>query len=280
MRSRISARGMETERVTRIDSASMACILLDIDGVLHVSGTPIAGAVEAVTQLRDHGHSLRFVTNNSTQPRAMLVEELRAFGLELDDDELQTTPIAAARELAGRRVLALVMPGVVPDLEGVELVGEGADAVLLGGCDESVEPNNVFSYMNLARAFAELQAGADFYCLHKNRWWQTERGPLLDGGAFVAGLEYASGVEATVLGKPSPAYFAAALNALVAEPELTWMVGDDLEADIRGAQGFGMRTALVRTGKFRPEVLETSDVVPDVVLSSVAQLPEWLERSL
>ncbi len=280
MRSRISARGMETERVTRIDSASMACILLDIDGVLHVSGTPIAGAVEAVTQLRDNGHSLRFVTNNSTQPRATLVEELRGLGLELDDDELQTTPIAAARELSGRRVLALVMPGVVPDLEGVELVGEGADAVLLGGCDESVEPNNVFSYMNLARAFAELQAGAAFYCLHKNRWWQTERGPLLDGGAFVAGLEYASGVEATVLGKPSPAYFAAALKALVAEPELTWMVGDDLEADIRGAQGFGMRTALVRTGKFRPEVLEMSDVVPDVVLSSVAQLPEWLERSL
>jgi ribonucleotide monophosphatase NagD (HAD superfamily) len=58
------------------------------------------------------------------------------------------------------------------------------------------------------------------------------------------------------------------------------MVGDDLEADVRGAQAFGMRTVLVRTGKFRPEVLETSNVVPDVVLSSVAQLPDWLERSL
>jgi HAD superfamily hydrolase (TIGR01458 family) len=258
----------------------MACILLDVDGVLHVSGTAIPGAVEAVEKLRERGHSLRFVTNNSTQPRAALVTELRTLGLSLDDDELQTTPIAAARELAGKRVLALVMPTVVPDLEGVELVGEGADAVLLGGCDETFEPNNVFSYMNLARAFAELQAGAGFYCLHKNRWWQTERGPLLDGGAFVAGLEYASGVEATVLGKPSPAYFAAALDALVAEPQLTWMVGDDLEADIRGAQAFGMRTALVRTGKFRPDTLETSGVVPDVVLSSVAQLPDWLEQSL
>jgi HAD superfamily hydrolase (TIGR01458 family) len=258
----------------------MACILLDVDGVLHVSGTAIPGAVEAVTRLRHHGHTLRFVTNNSTQPRTALVGELGRLGLELEEDELQTTTVTAARELAGQRVLALVMPGVVPDLEGVELVGEGADAVLLGGCDESVEPNNVFSYMNLARAFAELQAGAAFYCLHKNRWWQTERGPMLDGGAFVAGLEYASGVEATVLGKPSPAYFAAALDALHADAELTWMVGDDLDADIRGAKAFGMRTALVRTGKFRPETLETSDVVPDVVLSSVAQLPDWLERTL
>ena len=47
--------------------------------------------------------------------------------------------------------------------------------------------------MNLARAFAELEAGAELYCLHKNRWWQTARGPLLDSGAFVAGLEYAAG---------------------------------------------------------------------------------------
>ena len=145
------------------------------------------------------------------------------------------------------------MSGVVPDLEGLELVGEGAEAVLVGGCDETVEPNQVFRYMNLARAFAEIQLGAELYCLHKNRWWQTSRGPLLDAGAFVAGLEYATGVEAVVLGKPSPAYFAAALDALGAEPERTWLVGDDPESDVRGAHLFGMHTALVRTGKFRPE---------------------------
>ena len=74
----------------------MACILLDVDGVLHVSGEPIPGAVEAVARLRRHGHGLRFVTNNSTRPRATLAEELRALGFELEDDELQTTPRAAA----------------------------------------------------------------------------------------------------------------------------------------------------------------------------------------
>jgi HAD superfamily hydrolase (TIGR01458 family) len=258
----------------------MACILLDVDGVLHVSGEPIPGSVEAVAELRRAGHSLRFVTNNSTRPRPQLAAELRDLGLELDEDEIQTTPKAAARELAGKRVFALVMAAIVPDLDGLELVGMNVDAVLLGGCDETIEPNTVFTYMNLARAFAEIQSGADFYCLHKNKWWQTSRGPLLDGGAFVAGLEYATGVEATVLGKPSPAYFAAALDALDAEPELTWMVTDDAEADVRGAQLFGMRTVLLRTGKFRPETLERSDVVPDVVLSSLAQFPDWLEKHL
>ena len=276
----ISETGNETERVTRIDSRSMACILLDIDGVLHVSGEPIPGAADAVAELRRTGHALRFVTNNSTRPRSRLAEELRDIGFELDDGELQTTPGAAARELAGKRVLALVMAAIVPDLEGLELVGHDADAVLIGGCDETLEPNQVFSYMNLARAFGEIQMGASFYCLHKNKWWQTSRGPMLDGGAFVAGLEYATGVEATVLGKPSPSYFAAALDALEAEPERTWLVTDDVEADVRGARLFGMRTALVRTGKFRPESLESAEAAPDIVVSSLAHFPALLEEDL
>ena len=245
--------------------------------MFHVSGEPIPGGAEAVRALRAVGHRLRFVTNNTTRSRRVLAEELRMLGLELDDDELQTTPQAAARALAGKRVLALCMPAIVGDLEGIELVGEGADAVLLGGCDETDEPNRVFSYMNLARAFAELQDGAALYCLHKSRWWQTSLGPLLDAGAFVAGLEYAADVEATVLGKPTPAYFEAALAALDADPELAWMVGDDIEADI-GAQKLGMRTVLVRTGKFRPDVLESSSATPDIIVNSIADLPEWLER--
>jgi HAD superfamily hydrolase (TIGR01458 family) len=258
----------------------MASILLDVDGVLHVSGEAIPGAPEAVAELRDSGHTLRFVSNNSTRPRARLAAELREIGFELDDTELQTTPGAAARELEGKRVLALVMAAIVPDLEGLELVGDHAEAVLIGGCDETVEPNQVFSYMNLARAFAEIQMGASFYCLHKNKWWQTSRGPMLDSGAFVAGLEYATGVEATVLGKPSPSYFAAALDALDAEPERTWLVTDDVEEDVRAARLFGMRTALMRTGKFRPEALETAEASPDILASSIAQFPALLEDDL
>jgi HAD superfamily hydrolase (TIGR01458 family) len=256
----------------------MAAILLDIDGVLHVSGRPIDGGAAAVQRLREQGHRLRFLTNNTTQSRARLAESLRALGIELADDELQTTAVAAARALAGKRILALTMPAIRDDLEGVELVGEHADAVLLGGADESAETNQVFSYMNLARAFAELEAGAELYCLHKNRWWQTARGPLLDAGAFVVGLEYATGLVATVLGKPSATYFAAALEALDADPDRAWMVGDDIDADIGGAAALGMRTMLVRTGKFRDDAGAWS-VEPTAVVDSIADVPDRLERS-
>src|SRR6266487_1185650 len=271
-RSWISARGRTTERVTRIDSPSMAAILLDVDGVFHVSGEPIAGGADAVTRLRANGHRIHFVTNNTTRSRATLAEELRAMGIELDEEELQTTPRAAAETLAGRRVLALTMHAIVGELQGIELVGEGAD--------ETPETNLVFSYMNLARAFHELEAGAQLYSLHKNRWWQTRNGPLLDAGVFVAGLEYAADTDAIVLGKPSTPYFEAALKALDAEPSLTWMVGDDIEADIVGAAAHGMKTVLVRTGKFRPDVVEASRTRPDGIISSIAQLPDWLEEHL
>jgi ribonucleotide monophosphatase NagD (HAD superfamily) len=57
------------------------------------------------------------------------------------------------------------------------------------------------------------------------------------------------------------------------------MVGDDLDSDVAGAQRYGLKTVLVRTGKFRPDELDRSTVVPDAVISSVAYLPEWLERA-
>jgi HAD superfamily hydrolase (TIGR01458 family) len=258
----------------------MAAILLDVDGVLHVSGTPISGAPAAVRGLREQGHRLRFVTNSTTLSRAQLAEQLRQIGIELDDDELQTPGGVAARTLAGKRVLALTMPGLLDDLDGLQLVGMNVDAVLIGGADEGEETGRVFSYLNLNRAFHELEAGAELYCLHRNKWWQTANGPRLDAGAFVAGLEYVAGVEATVLGKPSPAFFGAALAALDADPELTWMVGDDLEGDIAGGRAHGLKTILVRTGKFRPDELEHSRIQPDAIVSSVAQLPDWLESNL
>jgi HAD superfamily hydrolase (TIGR01458 family) len=258
----------------------MAAILLDIDGVLHVSGDAVPGAPEAVRELRDDGHQLRFVTNNTTRARSRLAQELGALGIELEEADISTAPHAAASLLAGRRVLALTMAAVREDLaRSVELVDDGAEVVLVGGADETHETGRVFAYENLNRAFAALEGGARLVCLHKNRWWQTSRGPLLDAGAFVAGLEYAAGVEAEVVGKPNRAYFDAALAGLGAEAEEAWMVGDDVEADIGGAKAAGLKGVLVRTGKFREETLAGADPQPDGVIDSLADLPAFLREA-
>jgi HAD superfamily hydrolase (TIGR01458 family) len=255
----------------------MTAILLDIDGVLHVSGEPIPGAAEAVRVLRAEGHRLRFVTNNTTRARSSLAAELQQIGIELDEDELATTPVAAARLLEGLRVLPLTMAAIRDDLaRHVQLVDGGAEVVLVGGADETAETAQVFAYGNLNRAFAELREGARLVCLHKNRWWQTSSGPLLDAGALVAGLEYAAETTAEVVGKPTAAYFESALAQLDAAPGEALMVGDDVEADIGGAKRVGMRGVLVRTGKFRPAALREADPQPDGVIDSIADLPGYL----
>ena len=256
----------------------MTAILLDIDGVLHVSGDPIPGAGDAVRALRAEGHRLRFVTNNTTRARTGLARDLRAIGIELGEDEISTTPIAAGKLLEGMRVLALTMSSVREDLAAhVTLVEDDAEAVLLGGADETPETGEVFAYEKLNLAFAALRAGARLVCLHKNRWWQTGNGARLDAGAFVAGLEYAAQVEAEIVGKPTAAYFEAALADLDSTPSEAVMVGDDVEADIGGAKQVGMRGVLVRTGKFRPAALEEADPQPDAVIGSIAELPAWIE---
>src|SRR5439155_18060257 len=257
----------------------MAAILLDIDGVLHVSGKAIPGAPEAVQRLRAEGHRIRFVTNNTTRARAQLTAELRAIGIELEEEELATTPLAAGKVLEGLRVVPLTMSAIRDDLaKHVSLVEDGAQVVLVGGADETAETGEVFAYENLNRAFAELRAGARLVCLHKNRWWQTARGPLLDAGAVVAGLEYACGARAEVIGKPSAAYFEAALLELAARPEEAIMVGDDVDSDIVGAKALRLRAVLVRTGKFREEALRHAQWPPDAVLDSIADLPRHLEE--
>jgi HAD superfamily hydrolase (TIGR01458 family) len=255
----------------------MTAILLDIDGVLQVSGEAVLGAPDAVRALRKEGHRLRFVTNNTTRARDQLAGELQAIGFDLVGEDITTTPLAAGKLLQGKRVFALTMDSIRDDLaECVELVSDGADAVLLGGADESNETGDVFSYDNLNKAFTELREGARLVCLHKNKWWQTSRGPLLDAGAFVAGLEYAAGVKAEIVGKPTAAYFEAALAEVDATPAEAVMVGDDVEADIGGAKAIGMQGVLVRTGKFRPAALRKAEPQPDAVVDSIADLPAYL----
>jgi ribonucleotide monophosphatase NagD (HAD superfamily) len=97
---------------------------------------------------------------------------------------------------------------------------------------------------------------------------------VLDAGPFVAALEYAAGKRATVAGKPSPTFYAAAVRSLGfegREAEVA-MIGDDLWSDVQGAQRAGLQGWAVRTGKFRGEALRESGVAPDRILASIADL--------
>jgi HAD superfamily hydrolase (TIGR01450 family) len=112
--------------------------------------------------------------------------------------------------------------------------------------------------------------------MHRNLYWRTEDGLRLDSGAFLAGLEQAARTEAEVTGKPSAAFFEAALRRLGARAGEAVMVGDDIESDVLAAQRAGLTGVLVRTGKYLPETHRSASGEPDHVIDSFADLPGLL----
>jgi HAD superfamily hydrolase (TIGR01458 family) len=257
--------------------ASVRAVLIDVDGVLTVSWKPLPGAVEALRAVRDAGLGVVLVTNTTSRSRASIAGSLADAGFPVGAEDILTAPAATAAHLAGARVALLNSGDVAEDLEGVTLVGdegddgaETPDVVLLGGAGPE------FGYEALNRAFGRLQRGARLVAMHRNLYWRTEDGLQLDAGAFLAGLEAAAGVEAEVTGKPSRAFFEAALGRLGAGAHEALMVGDDVEHDVLAAQRLGITGVLVRTGKFLPETLERASGAPDHVLDSFADLPALL----
>jgi HAD superfamily hydrolase (TIGR01458 family) len=159
---------------------------------------------------------------------------------------------------------------VLDDFDGIRLVEEHADVVVVGGAGES------FTYQRLNRAFQQLLDGAALVGMHQNLYWRTAAGFELDTGAYLHALEEASGTPATVLGKPSPDFFEQALHELGIDRHHVAMVGDDVHNDVLAAQGHDIIGVLVRTGKFRPEAMTGLPTQPDHVIDAFADVPTLL----
>jgi HAD superfamily hydrolase (TIGR01458 family) len=254
--------------------------LLDLDGTLYAGGAALPGALDALGRLRRKGIPFRLVTNTTSRSRGMLVERLRGYGFTAEPEEIYTATLAGAAlaRISGFRVVAPFLPApALEDLSGLDLVGGSSgrtgpggpapQAVILGDLAEG------WSYRVLQEAFEYVMNGAAIIALSRDRYWQRGDGLALDAGPFVTALEYATGQTATIAGKPSPAFYTAALASLeVAPGPGVAMVGDDLWSDVQGAQSAGLQGWLVRTGKFREETLRGSGITPDRVLASLADL--------
>ena len=248
-------------------------LLLDLSGVVYVQDEAVPGAAEALRWLRDRGVPIRLVTNTTMRPRRSILERLEGLGLEADPSELLTPAALAARRCAEagyESVSLVVLDDLREDLEGLEEKGDSVEAVVVGDLGDR------WDYNVLNQAFRRLMDGADLIALQKNRYWETSEGLSLDAGPFVSALEYATGCEAEVVGKPSPAFFELALGELGVSADRAAMVGDDVEADVGGALDAGLAGILVRTGKYREDLVRASGIEPTATVDSIADVPELL----
>ena len=268
-------------RITPTDAAPghrFACdgLIVDLDGVVWLGGHPIEGAADAIARLRANGIRVLFMTNDPQSSRDEHAARLAAIGIPATAADVMTSAAATARflatqnHLAGRELLAIGSPALHGELShaGFRLLpitdARDARAVVVGG-------HQGFDYGELRAATTAVVNGAELYATGRDVVFPTRDGPWPATGAILAAVETATGVTATVVGKPEPFIFEIALEAL-SGCEHVAVIGDHLISDIAGAKRAGLDAILVLTGTATEDDLARTMIQPDLVLPSIAAL--------
>jgi glycerol 3-phosphatase-2 len=250
-------------------------IVLDLDGVVYLGDQVVPAAPAALEGVRRLGVRLAFVTNNSFRPPELVASRLGRLGVKAAVEEVLTSAHATVRLLGGVdgldgvKVLVVGGPGLRQALQdaGATLV-DGADwrqaEVVAVGFDPDL------TYERVRTAALAIRAGARFVGSNPDTTLPTPEGFWPGAGATLAMLRAATGVRPEVAGKPEPALFETAADAIGPGPYL--MVGDRADTDLDGAHRLGWSTALVLSGVVAPADLPDLVVAPDHLLADVGGL--------
>jgi NagD protein len=248
--------------------------VIDLDGVIWLTGEPLPGVAEAIADLRQAGVRPLFATNNSAPTRAQLHERMANCDIKVDDaDLLSSADVAAAMLEPGSTALVVADDGVREALEarGVELVDQGpADAVVVGWTRD-------FTFDVVAEAARTVRAGARLIGTNEDPSHPTPHGLLPGSGAILAAVATAAEQQPEVAGKPHRPT-ADAIAAMVPAGDLRVMVGDRPATDGVLASQLDIPFALVLSG-----VTEAGAIPPDagaaVVADDLASLVRTITRA-
>ncbi len=258
-------------------------LIVDLDGVVWRGRDPIAGAAQAIAAVRADGVRVLFLTNEPGSSRGTFAARLTGMGIPATASDVMTSAAATARVLgvldglATRRAFVIGPPALHDEIAGAgfELVSEEkareAEVVVVGG-----HPG--FDYGELRAATVAIRNGARLFGTGRDAVFPTPEGPWPGTGAVLAAVETAGGATAVVVGKPEPMVFEIARRAL-AGCERIAVIGDHLIADVAGARRAGLAAILVLTGTTSRADLPRAAIQPDLVLQSLAELPEAMMTS-
>jgi HAD superfamily hydrolase (TIGR01458 family) len=272
----MDSRGKHAENeVAMMDPAAIRAFLIDLDGVVYIDHLLVEEADKTVRFLREKGYILRFATNTTGRSRAAIARKIQTFGIGVEEKEIFSAPYATAlwlRQTPTLKCRIMTQGNARHEFDGLPQSEDNPDVIILGDIGER------FTFELMNDLFRQILRGARLIALQKNRYWLTGGQLTLDAGPYVAALEYATGTTAQVMGKPSRFFFELALKDLRLQPEQVAIIGDDLEADILGAQIAGLRTIFVESGKDTRADMIRLKIQPDLVLPNIAHLPQHLNR--
>jgi len=253
-------------------------VLCDVDGTLYERGKLVPRADSAVASLRSVA-TIRFMTNTDSVPTLAVARRLADLGLgRVEQAEVFTPVVAAALRLTGLDgALLMVNQHVATELgtavRAVSARGDHASAVVVGDVTELLD------YELLDHAFDAIRHGADLLALQRGRYFRAADGDHIDTGAVVAALEFACGVTAQVLGKPSVDFAEHAIASAGGRDRFQriLVVGDDRLSDIRMAADAGLESVQVRTGKAHDQ--DGDPVLPqaDHVIDTISDLADLID---
>ena len=252
------------------------CWLIDMDGVLVHEGRPIPGADTFIHLLVERGKRFLVLTNNSMYTPRDLRARLGLAGIDVPEQAIWTSALAAARFLDSQRpggsAFVLGEAGLTTALHeiGYVLTDAAPDYVVLG-------ETRTYSFERITTAIRLIKAGARFIATNPDPVGPSTDGDLPATGSVAALMTRATGVEPYFVGKPNPLMIREGLNTLQAHSETTVMVGDRMDTDVIAGIEAGLETVLVLTGVTGLQAVERFAFRPSRIVDSIADLSATVE---
>jgi 4-nitrophenyl phosphatase len=251
-------------------------LILDMDGVIWRSDTPIGNLSEIFSRIEARGLKYVFATNNGTKTPEQYMERLAGFGVNVQPSQVVTSSLGVAFMLSrkyskGTKIFMIGEDGVRVALEekGFEILSvknAPAAEVVVMGIDRGI------TFDKMCEAALLVRKGIPFYATNPDKTFPTPRGEIPGAGAWLSVITTATDVEPIIAGKPFPFMMELSLEILGTKKEETLVVGDRLETDIAAGQAVGCPTALVLSGVSTQEQADVWKPKINVIASDLAAL--------
>ena len=249
--------------------------LIDLDGVLKLGNSPAPDIKDFLEFVQENKIPACILSNSTLRTGEMVKGFFNEHGITAAIHIITAFDATVTYvKTHYRNVKVYCRDYLLHHFEGM-IENVNPEAIVIG----DIEDKWNFEIMN--EIFNKVFNGADLVAMHKNKYWSPEGELLIDAGAFIKGIEFASGKEAFLIGKPSPLYFKTALELINAKiDDGFYMIGDDIENDIKASQDIGGKGILISTGKTKFPLSEKMNINPDYQVNSLKDIISIFNKEL